>query len=41
MEESQKATIFLTAASHLMDEVFRWAADLQDVLEILAADIRY
>ena len=41
MEESERATIFLKAAIHLMDEVFRRGADLQDVFDVFAADIRY
>ena len=41
MEESERATIFLKAESHLMDEIFRGIADLLDVLNVLAADIRY
>ena len=39
MEETERAT-FLKAASHLMDEVFTRAADLQDVFDVFAADIR-
>ena len=35
MEESERATIFLKAASHLMDEVFT-----RDVFDLFAADIR-
>ena len=41
MEESERATIFLKTASHLMDEVFTRIADLQDVFDVFAADIRY
>ena len=41
MEESERATIFLKAASHLMGEVFIRVADLQDVFDVFAADIRY
>ena len=41
MEENERATIFLKAASHLMDEVFTRVADLQDVFDVFAADIRY
>ena len=40
MEESQGATIFLKAVSHLMNEVFTRVADLQDVFDIFAADVR-
>ena len=41
MEESERATIFLKAASHLMNEVFTRVADLQDVFDAFTADIRY
>ena len=41
MEASERTTIFLKAASHLMDEVFTKVADLQDVFDVFAADIRY
>ena len=40
MEESKRATIVLKAASHLLDEVFTRVDDLQDVLDVFAADIR-
>ena len=40
MEESERVTIFLKAASHLMGEVFIRVADLQDVFDVFAADIR-
>ena len=39
MEESERATIFLK--DEVMDEVFRRVADLLDVFNIFAADIRY
>ena len=41
MEESERATIFLKVANHLMDEVFKRIADLQDVFDVFTADIRY
>ena len=41
MEENERATIFLKVANHLMDEVFTRIADLQDVFDVFAADIRY
>ena len=41
MEESERATLFLKAASHLMDEVFTRVADLPDVFDVFSADIRY
>ena len=41
MEESERAAIFLKAASHLMDEVFTRVADLQDVFDVFAANIIY
>ena len=41
MEGSERATIFLKAVSHLMDEVFTRVADLQDVFDVFAADVRY
>ena len=41
MEESERATLFLKAASHLMDEVFTRVADLQNVFDVFSADIRY
>ena len=41
MEESERATIFLKATNHLMDEVFTRVADLQDVFDVFAVEIRY
>ena len=41
MEGSERATLFLKAASHLMDYVFTRVADLQDVFDVFSADIRY
>ena len=41
MEESERATIFLKAESHLMDEVFTRVADLHNVFNVFAADIRF
>ena len=41
MEESERATAFLKATNHLMDEVFPRVDDLQDVFDVFAVEIRY